>query len=174
MFFDGNTGSAAQRKTRATPLLMSTLTLAAVLVMVFPETCLSINTAPASANESLPAGGKVVAFRWFPTVSGWKTQRVVAGTEFDVPIEVEVQGDVSEISFAISAKFRDFGIGFEKETSEVLKGKAHSRVVFRIVEGMPLGRHDLGIRIFERRTGREIGSGSIPFIILPSDLECLC
>jgi hypothetical protein len=136
--------------------------------------CFAPQPGGALQGQKTHGDGRVVAFRWFPAVAGQQTVRVFADTEVAIPIEAEVEGNISEVIFEIPSKFKTFGIAVEKPFSAVQGGKARSKVLFRIIGGMPLGRHDLVVHILERSSKAGIGIGSIPFIILPSDLECLC
>jgi hypothetical protein len=74
----------------------------------------------------------------------------------------------------ISRKDRSIGINISPEEVAVHEGIAGSSVEFNIPRGIPLGRHNLAIRVIEIGTDRLIGTGILPFILLPSGLECMC
>lgn len=115
-------------------------------------------------------------FRWSPALKGdsCAVQKVKTGTETVVEVEAVTGNNVREVAFVIPPYFRNFGIRVEPPASEVREGIARARVVFRVSSGMPLGRHDLPVEVFEKNSRTVIVSGSIPFILLPGDLECLC
>ncbi len=123
---------------------------------------------------SISPGGEVREIRWTPTSEGLSVERIVARKKVVVPIEVSLNGNIAEVIFIIPSKFKAFGISMEPQVAEVKNGKAQAGVAFYILEGMPLGRHNLIIEILDGLTRTRIGSATIPFILLPSDLECLC
>ncbi|MHB8881615.1 MAG: hypothetical protein ACYC69_08945 [Thermodesulfovibrionales bacterium] len=133
----------------------------------------AVRTADAAENQPL-AGKTTPKFRWVSAGTAHAVPRVTAETKTIVPIEVEVGGSVTEVLFVISPQFRAFGIRIENPSSNVTEGTAHARVVFNIASGMPLGRHNLVIQVFEKDGKTAIVSGTVPFIILPNDMECLC
>ena len=129
----------------------------------------------ADAFEKGPLAREVnTKFRWFSAGNGYTVQRVTTETKTIVPVEVEVSGNITGVVFVIPPQFKTFGIRIENPSSEVKQGIARARVIFNIASGMPLGRHDLVIQVFERDGKTAIVSGTIPFIILPNDMECLC
>lgn len=149
------------------------LLLATVLMTLLHGGDPCVRTAGA-AEKGLPAAGRVLDFSWVPTVQGRAVEHIVAGKEAAVPVDILVEGEITEVSFRIPQRFRAYGIRLDRSASEVKGGKAHVTVLFNIPQGMPLGRHNLPIHILDRRTGTEIGSGTLPFIFLPSAAECHC
>lgn len=127
-----------------------------------------------AAEEGLATGGRVLVLSWVPTVQGRAVEHIVAGKEVAVPVEILVEGDIAEVTFRIPQRFRVYGIRLDRPASGVKGGRAHVTVLFNIPQGMPLGRHNLPIHVLDRRTGAEIGSGTLPFIFLPSATECHC
>lgn len=155
--------------------ILNVFLLTAVFLMLFlREGVPRLQVIEAAEKEYLPAEARITAFRWVPTVQGRAVERLVVGTKTVIPVEVEIEGKTSEIIFMIPSKFRAFGIRMDKEVNEVKAGKAGSTVMFNIPEGVPLGRHNLVIDILEQKSRTLIGRGTIPFIFLPSDIECLC
>jgi hypothetical protein len=145
-----------------------------VLVVSFLQSgSLEVRTADAFEKQLLN-GEAVAKFRWVPAGNSHSVQKVTTETKIIIPIEFEVGGKITEVVFVISPKFKDFGIRIENPSSEVKQGIARARVIFNIASGMPLGRHDLVIQVFEKDGKTAIASGTIPFIILPNDMECLC
>ena len=115
-----------------------------------------------------------VEFQWYPTIPGKTVQEVTTETEVAIPFKFRIKERVSLVIFTISKEYRAFGIRIVKRTAHVREGAAISKVDFNVPGGMPLGRHSLVIRVIDSDTGKEIGQGEIPFILLPSGIECLC
>ncbi|GAB4412846.1 MAG: hypothetical protein OHK0032_08940 [Thermodesulfovibrionales bacterium] len=115
-----------------------------------------------------------VAFEWTSTPPGQRVAKVTTETEIAIPFKVRVKGDVSKIKFLIPKKFMNFGIRIKDEVVSTKNGISNSTVLFNVPRGMPLGRHDLVILIIDPMNNREIGSGTVPFILLPQGIECMC
>lgn len=144
-----------------------------LVVALLQNGSLEVGTA-AAFEKQLLTGERAPKFRWFSAGNGHSVPRVAAETKSVVPVEVEVNGNITGVVFAISPQFKAYGIRIESPSSEVKEGIARTRVIFNIASGMPLGRHELVIQVFESDGKTAIVSGTIPFIILPNDLECLC
>lgn len=154
-------------------LTLSFFCLIVLLACFVHQVSVAVRTADAFEKE-LFTGERNAKFRWVPTGSGHTVQRVTTETMTVVPVEVEVGGSITGVLFVISPQFKAFGIRIENPSYEVKQGIARARVIFNIASGMPLGRHDLVIQVFEKNGKTAIASGTIPFIILPNDMECLC
>ena len=119
------------------------------------------------------APGSNLRLEWESAVPG-RVVKVVNGKTERIPFRIWIGENVSRIKFGISRKDRSLGITISPEDVAVHEGIAGSVAEFTIPRGMPLGRHDLAIRVMEIGTDRMIGTGTLPFILLPSGLECMC
>lgn len=133
-----------------------------------------MHSAEAMQRELAAQKEDTIVFKWVPTVAGRTAERVTSESVIVIPFEFGINGSMPKVKFMISKEYEAYGVRIKKETSEVKGGKAGSEVVFNILRGMPLGRHNLVIRVTDPSTGAEIGSGTIPFILLPSAFECMC
>ena len=178
MFFDSVTEPPAKKPNpRERHLWTARVSPAIYLVLAVFISFLCEGSPCGEASEkkgSISTGGEVWEFRWTPTSKGLSVERIVARKKVVVPIEISLTGNIAEVIFIIPSKFRAFGISMEPQVAEVKDGKAHAGVAFFILEGMPLGRHDLIIEVLDGLSRTRIGSVKLPFILLPSDLECLC
>ncbi len=125
----------------------------------------------AAAGESSP--GSSLRLEWESEAPG-RVVKVVNGKPEQISFRIRTGENVSRIKFGISRKDRSIGITISPEEAAVHEGVAGSVVKFNIPRGMPLGRHNLAIRVIEIGTDRLLGTGILPFILLPSGLECLC
>ena len=125
----------------------------------------------AAAGESY--SGSNLRMEWESEVPG-HVVKVVNGKPKRISFRIRAGENVSRIKFGISRKDRSIGITISPEEVAVHEGIAGSIVEFNIPRGMPLGRHNLAIRVIEIGTDRLIGTGILPFILLPSSLECMC
>jgi hypothetical protein len=117
--------------------------------------------------------GSNLRLEWESEVPG-HVVKVVNGKPKRISFRIRAGENVSRIKFGISRKDRSIGINISPEEVAVHEGFAGSIVEFNIPRGMPLGRHNLAIRVIEIGTDRLIGTGILPFILLPSGLECMC
>jgi len=124
-----------------------------------------------AAGESYP--GSNLRLEWESEVPG-RVVKVVNGQPKRILFRIWTGENVSRIRFGISRKDRSLGITISPEDAAVHEGIAGSAAEFTIPRGMPLGRHDLAIRVMEIGTDRLIGTAILPFILLPSGLECMC
>lgn len=129
---------------------------------------------PVDASETERAAHDNVEFEWISTPPGQRAVKVTTETRIAVPFKVRVKGEVSRIKFLVPKKFMAFGIRVKDEVIAVKEGISGSAVLFNVPRGMPLGRHDLVIMIIDPVNNKEIGSGTIPFILLPQGIECMC
>lgn len=122
-----------------------------------------------AASES----GSNLKLEWESEVPG-RVVKVVNGKPARISFRITTGENVSRIKFGISRKDRSIGITISPEEVAVHEGIAGSFAEFNIPRGMPLGRHNLAIRVIEVGTDRLLGTGILPFILLPSGLECMC
>ncbi|MHB8843585.1 MAG: hypothetical protein ACYC7L_02460 [Nitrospirota bacterium] len=83
--------------------------------------------------------------------------------EFTVP-----GGTATNVKFGIPKKFVTMGIKVESGEVQVQGGMASSKALFTVPPGMPLGKFDMPIIAVDAATGKEIGRGTIPFMLLPA------
>ncbi len=114
-----------------------------------------------------PASGR---FEWS---SSGAPAKVVTGRKTEIGFEFQAPGEVREASFRISAGAERMGIRLVPVKAAVSNGRVSGKVLFLVPRGMPLGRHELTIEAFDQ-DGCPIGTGTMPFILLPSGSECLC
>lgn len=100
--------------------------------------------------------------------------KIVNGKPERISFRIRAGENVSRVKFGISRKDRSIGINISPEEVAVHGGIAGSFAEFNIPRGMPLGRHNLAIRVLEIGTDRLLGTAILPFILLPSGLECMC
>lgn len=117
--------------------------------------------------------GSNLSLEWESEAPG-RVVKVVNGKPARISFRIRTGENVSRIKFGISRQDRSTGITISPEEVAVHEGIAGSSVEFTIPRGMPLGRHDLAIRVMESGTDRLLGTGVLPYILLPSALECMC
>jgi len=117
--------------------------------------------------------GNDLRLEWESEVPG-RVVKVVNGEPVRILFRVRTGERVSRIKFGISRKDRSIGITISPDEVAVHEGIADSFAEFNIPRGIPLGRHDLAIRVIEIGTDRLLGTGILPYILLPSGLECMC
>lgn len=125
----------------------------------------------AAAGESF--SGSNLKLEWESEVPG-HVVKVVNGKPKRILFRIRAGENVSRIKLGISRKDRSTGITISPEEVAVHEGIAASIAEFNIPRGMPLGRHNLAIRVMETGTDRLIGTATLPFILLPAGLECMC
>lgn len=106
--------------------------------------------------------------------SSGRPLRVTNERPMTVFFSFTVKGDVSRVRFAISRSDRDNGVTLLEDTVKVRNNVAASRLLLNIHRGIPLGRHDLYIKVFDAVKNVKILTGKIPYILLPSGSECMC
>ncbi len=83
--------------------------------------------------------------------------------EFTVP-----DGTAANVKFGIPKKFVNMGIKVDPGEVQVQSGMAAAKALFTVPPGMPLGKFDMPIIAVDAATGKEVGKGSIPFMLLPA------
>jgi hypothetical protein len=142
-------------------------------VVLFFGLSFGVSYDPHEAAAAESYSGSNLRIEWESEVPG-HVVKVVNGKPKRISFRIRAGENVSQIKFEISRKDRSMGINISPEVVAVHEGIAGSIVEFTIPRGMPLGRHNLAIRVIEIGTDRLIGTGMLPFILLPSSLECMC
>ena len=142
-------------------------------VVLFFGLSFGVSYDPQAVAAGEPHSGSNLQMEWASEVPG-QVVKVVNGKPERIAFRIRAGEKVSRIKFGISRKDRSIGINISPEEVAVHEGVAGSIVEFNIPRGMPLGRHNLAIRVIESGTDRLIGTGILPFILLPSSLECMC
>ncbi len=140
---------------------------------IFFALSFGVSSVPQEAAAVEPHSGGDLRIEWQSEVPG-HVVKVVNGKPERISFRIRAGENVSRIKFGISRKDRSIGITISPEEVAVQEGIAGSIAEFTIPRGMPLGRHNLAIRVIEVGTDRLIGTGILPFILLPSGLECMC
>lgn len=157
---------------------MSFSNLNARIRRIFPLVLLfglifSVLYVPREAAAGASNSGGNLRIEWESEVPG-RVLKVVNGKPMRIHFRIRTGENVSRVRFGISRKDRSIGITISPEEVTVHEGVAGSSAEFNIPRGIPLGRHNLTIRVIEIGTDRLLGTGILPFILLPSGLECMC
>ncbi|GBE00652.1 hypothetical protein BMS3Abin08_00070 [bacterium BMS3Abin08] len=156
-------------------LLLSIFILSALLIIGTGEV-FSPNSSP---GEFIKLGVSTVAnaaetpsveFAWHANRPGIKTAQIALGRATTLSFEFILKGqfDVSQIKFGIPREFVKMGIQIDPKVVDVIKGEARSKAIFAVPPGMPLGKFDMLIVAVDAKTGKKIGTGKIPFMLLPA------
>lgn len=108
-----------------------------------------------------------------PTSSG-RPLKVTNERPLTVFFSFVVKEDVPTVRFAISQSDRDKGVTLLEKSVKVEGGIATSHLLMNIHRGVPLGRHDLYVEVFDAAKNVKILTGKIPYILLPTGSECMC
>lgn len=106
-------------------------------------------------------------FKWIPRRPGITRAQIALGRAVTLPFEFTIKGNVQKVRFEIPKKFSDLGIDVADDEVAVKDGKARSAVIFTVPPGKPLGRFELSVIAKDSKTGKELGKGTIPFMLLP-------
>jgi len=109
----------------------------------------------------------VKGFKWIPRRPGITRAQIALGRAVTLPFEFTVTGNVKKVKFEIPKKFTDLGIDILEDEVAVKGGKASSAVLFTVPPGKPLGKFDMVVTAKDAATGKEIGKGTIQFMLLP-------
>jgi hypothetical protein len=109
----------------------------------------------------------VKGFKWIPRRPGITRAQIALGRAVTIPFEFTVTGNVKKVKFEIPKKFTDLGIDIMEDEVAVKGGKASSAVLFTVPPGKPLGKFDMVVTAKDAATGKEIGKGTIQFMLLP-------
>lgn len=110
---------------------------------------------------------EVISFKWIPRRPGITKAQIALGRAVTLPFEFTIKGDVKRVRFEIPKRFSDLGIDVADDEVDVKDGKAKSSVIFTVPPGKPLGRFELEITVKDAKTGKGLGKGTIPFMLLP-------
>ena len=120
-------------------------------------------------NEVEAAEAQSAGFEWFPNRPGITRAQVALGRAATLRFEFSTRGlNVSRVKVGIPKKFADMGIIIDPKEVSVKGDKATSTAIFATPPGTPLGKFDLVIVAVDAKTGKEIGRGLIPFMLLPA------
>lgn len=134
---------------------------------------LGVSSVPHDAAAGEPGSGSSLRMEW-ELAAPAPVVKVVSGRPERISFRIRTGENVSRIRLGISRKDRSIGITISPDEVAVHEGIAGSMAEFNVPRGMPLGRHDLAVRVLEVGTDRLIGTGILPYILLPSGLECMC
>lgn len=106
-------------------------------------------------------------FKWKARRPGITRAQIALGRAVTLPFEFTITGNVKKVKFEIPKKFSDLGIDVMEDEVVVKKGMASSSVLFSVPPGKPLGKFELTITAKDSATGKVLGQGNIPFMLLP-------
>lgn len=142
-----------------------------MLLILLGTGILSLSTADLKFKEGITVlkadAEELTGFKWIPRRPGITRAQIALGRAVTLPFEFQIKGDVKKVKFEIPKKFSDLGIDVADDEVTVKDGKASSSVIFTVPPGKPLGKFDLEITIKDAKTGKELGKGTIPFMLLP-------
>lgn len=137
---------------------------------------LSLLTIPLTAKKmqkgevsyiSIAYAQEATNFKWRARRPGITRAQIALGRAVTLPFEFTITGDVKRVKFEIPKKFSDLGIDIMEDEVIVKNGMAASSVLFSVPPGKPLGKFELTITAKNAATGKVIGQGNIPFMLLP-------
>lgn len=106
-------------------------------------------------------------FKWRARRPGITRAQIALGRAVTLPFEFTITGNVKKVRFEIPKKFSDLGIDVLEDEVTVKNGMATSSVLFSVPPGKPLGKFELPITAKDPATGKVLGQGNIPFMLLP-------
>lgn len=106
-------------------------------------------------------------FKWKARRPGITRAQIALGRAVTLPFEFTITGNVKKVRFEIPKKFSDLGIDVMEDEVIVKNGMASSSVLFSVPPGKPLGKFELTITAKDSATGKVLGQGNIPFMLLP-------
>lgn len=106
-------------------------------------------------------------FKWKARRPGITRAQIALGRAVTLPFEFTITGNVKKVRFEIPKKFSDLGIDIMEDEVTVKNGMATSSVLFSVPPGKPLGKFELPITAKDPATGKVLGQGNIPFMLLP-------
>ncbi len=109
-------------------------------------------------------------FAWFPNKPGIKRAQIMLGTSTTLKFEftLKAQPTVTQVRFVVPKKYAGMGVMISPGEVAVTNGKAVSKAIFACPPGTPLGKFDMLVIAVDAKTGREIGRGITPFMLLPA------
>lgn len=106
-------------------------------------------------------------FKWRARRPGITRAQIALGRAVTLPFEFTITGNVKKVRFEIPKKFSDLGIDIMEDEVTVKNKVATSSVLFSVPPGKPLGKFELPITAKDPATGKVLGQGNIPFMLLP-------
>lgn len=106
-------------------------------------------------------------FKWIARRPGITRAQIALGRAVTLPFEFTITGNVKKVRFELPKKFVDLGIDILEDEVVIKGGKASSSVAFTVPPGKPLGKFDMVVTAKDAATGKEIGKGTIQFMLLP-------
>ncbi len=106
-------------------------------------------------------------FKWKARRPGITRAQIALGRAVTLPFEFTITGNVKKVRFEIPKKFSDLGIDVMEDEVVVKNRMASSSVLFSVPPGKPLGKFELTITAKDSATGKVLGQGNIPFMLLP-------
>ncbi len=137
---------------------------------------LSLLTIPIAGKEakkkelayiSVAFAEEATAFKWKARRPGITRAQIALGRAVTLPFEFTIRGNVNKVRFEIPKKFSDMGIDIMEDEVMVKNSMASSSVLFSVPPGKPLGKFELTITAKDAGTGKILGQGNIPFMLLP-------
>lgn len=107
-------------------------------------------------------------FAWHANRPNITRAQIALGRAVALKFEFTVPGTVTNVKFGIPKKFVTMGIKVDPGEVPVQGGMASSKAFFTVPPGMPLGKFDMPVIAVDAATGKEIGKGTIPFMLLPA------
>lgn len=142
-----------------------------VLLILLGISILTISAGELKVKEGITVlkadAEEVTGFKWIPRRQGITRAQIALGRAVTLPFEFYIKGNVQKVRFEIPKKFSDLGIDVADDEVTVKDGKASSSVIFTVPPGKPLGKFELEITLKDAKTGKELGKGTIPFMLLP-------
>ena len=108
-------------------------------------------------------------FAWHANRPNIRRAQIALGRGVALRFEFTVPGGAAaNVKFGIPKKYVNMGIKVDPGEVQVQGGIASSTALFTVPPGMPLGKFDMPIIAVDAATGKEIGRGAIPFMLLPA------
>jgi len=149
--------------------MMFGLALLAAVFMGGGEAGLMDGNVLSLAGGSRASAAETPGFAWHANRPNITRAQIALGRGTSLKFEFTVPGGTAaKVKFGIPKKFVDMGIKVEPGEVEVQGGIASSKALFTVPPGMPLGKFDMAIVAVDAATGKEIGRGAIPFMLLPA------
>lgn len=111
--------------------------------------------------------GEATNFKWKARRPGITRAQIALGRAVTLPFEFTIKDGVKKVRFEVPKKFSDLGIDIMDDEVIVKAGMAASSVLFSVPPGKPLGKFELTITAKDPSTGKVLGQGNIPFMLLP-------
>jgi len=124
---------------------------------------------PLTGGISKAGAAETSRFAWHANRPNITRAQIALGRGVALRFEFTVPGGAAaNVKFGIPKKYVDMGIKVDPGQVQVQGGTASSTALFTVPPGMPLGKFDMPIVAVDAATGKEIGRGAIPFMLLPA------